>query len=51
MDNEMDAIALKTGTILWQVAGSGGFSAGPTVVPSGLYIADYAGNVSAYSLR
>lgn len=51
MDNEMDAIALTTGTILWQVTGSNTFDAGPAIVPSGLYVADYSGNVSAYSLR
>jgi outer membrane protein assembly factor BamB len=50
MDNEMDAIALETGTILSAFRGAGIFEAGPVIVPSGLYVADYAGYVYAYSL-
>lgn len=50
MDNELDAISLQSGTILFQIAGAGTFTAGPVIVPSGLYAADYAGNVYAYSL-
>ena len=49
MDNNLNVISLQSGTILFQIAG-GAFDAGPVIVPSGLYAADYAGNVYAYSL-
>lgn len=50
MDNMVDAISLQSGTILTQFSGLNYFNAGPVVVPSGLYLADYTGAVYAYSL-
>jgi len=52
LDANMDAIDINTGSVLWSFADPAGavFDAGPVVVPSGLYFADEAGNVFAFSL-
>ncbi len=50
MDTNLDAIAIQTGRILKEFPVVAGLEAGPVVVPSGLYMADWAGNVYALSL-
>src|SRR5262249_12950948 len=50
MDDEVEAIALQSGTELAQFPGAANFTAGPVVVPSGLYLADHNGFVYAYAL-
>lgn len=49
MDSDVDAISLQSGTVLAQFPGAANFNAGPVIVPSGLYMADHAGFVYAYS--
>jgi outer membrane protein assembly factor BamB len=50
MDGNIDAIDIKSGSILWQYPGANTFLAGPVIVPSGLYGVDNSGNVYALSL-
>lgn len=49
-DSNLDAIDISNGNVLWQLPGSGRFHAGPVLVPSGLYVTDYVGNVYALAL-
>jgi outer membrane protein assembly factor BamB len=44
------ALDLRTGETLWYYQGSSTFDPAPAVVPSGVYTADDAGNVYAFSL-
>ena len=52
LDTNMDALDIHTGAVIWSFANPVGalFDAGPVIVPSGVYLADEAGNVYAFSL-
>lgn len=50
MDDNVDAIGITSGHVLWQLPSSAIFVSAPVVVPSGVYAADSSGNVYAMSL-
>ncbi|MGH7709245.1 MAG: PQQ-binding-like beta-propeller repeat protein, partial [Vulcanimicrobiaceae bacterium] len=50
LDNAVVALDVNTGAKLWSAAGPSPFYASPAIVPSGLYVVDTAGNVTAYGL-
>jgi hypothetical protein len=50
LDSNLTALDISSGSILWQYRGEGDFHSGAAVVPSGVYAADYAGNVYALAL-
>jgi outer membrane protein assembly factor BamB len=50
LDSQVTALDETTGAKLWSYAAQGSFYASPAIVPSGLYTADSAGNVYAFSL-
>ncbi len=50
MDQDMDAVSISSGSILTAFPAANVFEAGAVIVPSGLYMVDYSGDVYALSL-
>ena len=50
LDKNLKALNLENGKPLWTFPTGGYLDASPIVVPSGIYAADDAGNVYAFSL-
>lgn len=50
VDETLDAVSVGSGAVLARFPGASYFTAGPVIVPSGLYFADHSGYVYAYSL-
>jgi hypothetical protein len=50
LGDEFSALDVRTGKTLWTYEGANAFLSSPAVVPSGVYTADFSGNVYAFSL-
>jgi outer membrane protein assembly factor BamB len=49
VDDDVEAINISTGGVLWSYSGAAAFQAGPAIVPSGVYDVDVNGDVYAFN--